>query len=78
MSTSELNERLKSYFQRGDIPTQQEFGDLIDTATSSINNDRLPEQIDLTQIGENSSIKVKEVIANGAQITNIANNHLPP
>ncbi|ALQ09375.1 hypothetical protein D172_015680 [Pseudoalteromonas sp. Bsw20308] len=77
MSTSELNERLKSYFQRGDIPTQQEFGDLIDTATSSINNDRLPEQIDLTQIGENSSLKVKEVIANGAQITNIANNHLP-
>ncbi|CAM4280962.1 hypothetical protein [Pseudoalteromonas ostreae] len=78
MSTLDRNAEIKSYFQRGDIPTQEEFGALIDAATTDqIDNERLPEQIDLTVRGDSSSLTAKALIGNGAQVTNLANENLP-
>ncbi|BBN80538.1 hypothetical protein PA25_05230 [Pseudoalteromonas sp. A25] len=78
MSTSDRNAEIKSYFQRGDIPTQEDFGELVDAATTDkIANQRLPEQIDLSVLGQSSLLKAKVLIGDGAQITNIANQHLP-
>ncbi len=78
MTTQQLNARLKSYFQRGDIPTQEEFAELIDAVNySAIDNTRLPEQIDLTVRGQSSSLTAKALIGDGSAVTDLANAHLP-
>ncbi|CAH9053863.1 hypothetical protein PSECIP111951_00909 [Pseudoalteromonas holothuriae] len=72
MSTSDRNAEIKSYFQRGDIPTQEEFGTLVDAATTDqIDNERLPEQVDLTQNGADSKVTAKAFVGDGNALSNL-------
>ncbi|CAM3874903.1 Low-density lipoprotein receptor repeat class B [Vibrio aerogenes CECT 7868] len=88
MDNQDLKQRIKSNFQTGKIPTQSQFYELIDEALNpdaarltegTLDNARLPSQIDLTQGGKVTSTQVKAetLIGNGSQITDLNNDHLP-
>ena len=72
MTNEEIKNRLKSYFQSGDVPTEGQFGELIDEAISAdasrltegkLGAERLPKQIDLNNIsGEGDATLVTKML----------------
>lgn len=79
MSNEQIKTRLKSYFQSGDVPTESQFGELIDEAITSdaarltegkLAIDRLPKALDLNTVsGEGeATLAAKNVRADALEV----------